>query len=409
MKKLWEKRSFTQKIVFSFLIIVFLIILLGGVTYNSFIKMERLSDELTQTLMLDMFLDETMGSHRKWINDLAHFLLLGRDFEGELNPRFCDFGEWYYSFEPPDERIRKVHKEIEKPHRLLHQTAKEIVKLYDFSYSKFDALLTERRNDHLRWKSTLRRAIDQKDNKALSRCLLDEKSCDFGQWYYTYFSQDEEIIKYLSLIRKPHQQIHEAAKQIKGHGMQNQWDKAGALFVQKIFPASEKFINYLLDLEEVVNQKTQYNLRAIDIYHTQTIPAMEKLQSMVDEIRSTLMARIDKLDRQYQALTKRSKNFIIFSILLTLFLAILYSFLIPPGLTKPIRQLTHFANRIAAGGDLSETIILKNHDEIGQLASSFNEMIKALKKSKKELKIGGKTLRKKWNPAPGICRRLTSS
>ena len=119
MERTWNKIGFTQKIIFSFLIMVFLIILLGGVTYNSFIKMERLSDELTQTLMLDMFLDETMGSHRKWINDLAHFLLLGRDFKGELNPRLCDFGQWYYTFVPPDRRLRKVHMEIEKPHRLL--------------------------------------------------------------------------------------------------------------------------------------------------------------------------------------------------------------------------------------------------------------------------------------------------
>ena len=47
------------------------------------------------------------------------------------------------------------------------------------------------------------------------------------------------------------------------------------------------------------------------------------------------------------------------------------------------------------GAASSETIQIKNRDEIGQLASSFNRMIQALRKSREELEEWGKTLEKK--------------
>lgn len=390
-----RQTTFSRKIISRFLIILTLMAILGIVTYLAFIKMEHLSKELNQTLLLDMFLDETMGSHRKWMNDLAHVFLLGRSFQGSLNYYCCDFGKWYYSFHSPDREIKKIHEQIEKPHRILHQSAEEIVKLYRPANEKMGHLLADKKNDHMKWMCEFYKAIESKDKNWLSTLPIEEDICSFGQWYNSHQSYDLELEKHIQSVGEPHQIIHLKAKEILTLCQKNQWEKANKLLTEKIFPANEQVLQHFADLETLVHERIDDNQKAKEIYISRTVPAMEELQGLVDGIRSILMTRIAQLEQQYHLLAERSRHFIIFAIIFILFLAVLYAFLIPPGLTKPIRELTNFANRIAAGGNLSETITLANQDEIGQLASAFNEMILALRKSKQELEDWGKTLEKK--------------
>ncbi len=73
----------------------------------------------------------------------------------------------------------------------------------------------------------------------------------------------------------------------------------------------------------------------------------------------------------------RSNRFIIFSALITGLLAILLSIVFSRELTKNIKSLEKTLSKVSKG-QLSEAKIL-SQDEIGNLASSFNEMIKTLK------------------------------
>jgi len=53
-------------------------------------------------------------------------------------------------------------------------------------------------------------------------------------------------------------------------------------------------------------------------------------------------------------------------------------------LIKPINQIRN-ANREMAKGNLDQKIILQNHDEVGELAESFNSMVSKLKEARENL------------------------
>jgi len=326
------------------------------------------------------------------MNDLAHTFLLGRHFEGNLDYRGCDLGKWYYSFEPPNKEIKRIHREIEKPHRILHESANEVLNLFNFTYTELEHLITIGKGEHLRWVRAIHKTLEQKDISHLPSFLRSAEECNFHQFYSVHLAKNTGIEKYAPLLDKVHRKLHESAEHITNFSSQGRWNQAQRVYAQDFFPASEELMNYLSDLEGVIQEQAERNQRAKRIYVTRTVPAMEEVQHLVDKIRSMLMTRISDLEQQYQSLARRSKNFIIFSILFIIILATLYSFLIPPSLTKTIRRLTDFANRIALDGDLSDTITIENQDEIGQLASSFNKMIQALRRSKEELERWGKTL-----------------
>ncbi len=64
---------------------------------------------------------------------------------------------------------------------------------------------------------------------------------------------------------------------------------------------------------------------------------------------------------------------------------VVLSLLMATLLTRPMKELSRTANRIA-GGDLSERAHIKNRDEIGQLANNFNQMADELEHNIDELR-----------------------
>jgi nitrate/nitrite-specific signal transduction histidine kinase len=63
--------------------------------------------------------------------------------------------------------------------------------------------------------------------------------------------------------------------------------------------------------------------------------------------------------------------------------------------SKPLDKLVSIIDYIREKKDLSKKVDIETKDELGNLASAFNEMIEDLKKSKKELENYSKTLEKK--------------
>jgi len=85
---------------------------------------------------------------------------------------------------------------------------------------------------------------------------------------------------------------------------------------------------------------------------------------------------------------------IIFAIIAFLVIALTISISINRNVTHPVRELVKGTKKIAEG-DLSYSIPTKTQDEIGQLASSFNQMTQDLKKADEKLLDWGKTLEQK--------------
>lgn len=72
-------------------------------------------------------LSDKMTDHFKWAEGLSvGTILLGREFTGQLDHKKCRFGEWYYSYTPP-EALQEKFKKIEEPHMKLHATASKVI------------------------------------------------------------------------------------------------------------------------------------------------------------------------------------------------------------------------------------------------------------------------------------------
>jgi len=61
--------------------------------------------------------------HIDWINALEDSLISDIEFTKSRDPRMCEFGKWYDSFNTDDEDLRSLLKEFDAPHKKIHALA----------------------------------------------------------------------------------------------------------------------------------------------------------------------------------------------------------------------------------------------------------------------------------------------
>jgi len=88
------------------------------------------------------------------------------------------------------------------------------------------------------------------------------------------------------------------------------------------------------------------------------------------------------------------RNTIFIAIIISVLSAILAGWLMSGKISKPINLLANASEKVAQG-DLHILVNVKSSNEIGVLASSFNQMVVSLRKSRNKLKQWGKELEKR--------------
>jgi len=99
---------------------------------------------------------------------------------------------------------------------------------------------------------------------------------------------------------------------------------------------------------------------------------------------------LDEVDRQNHELLERQRNsdegaatatvlIAVFSSLLAIAFGLIVAYRTATGVTAPLTSLIHVAEQIGQTGDLDHNIDVRGKDEIGQLARTFDSMVKYLK------------------------------
>ncbi|MBX3101526.1 MAG: HAMP domain-containing protein [Bacteroidetes bacterium] len=104
--------------------------------------------------------------------------------------------------------------------------------------------------------------------------------------------------------------------------------------------------------------------------------------SYVPALRAGLVVKIDT-EEAFESISALRK-LLITIVGITLFVVIFAALSVARSITKPIRKLRGFAE-VVASGDLSQRISLKEQNEIGVLANTFNTMVDNLNESNRKL------------------------
>ncbi|MFC1501945.1 cache domain-containing protein [bacterium] len=113
------------------------------------------------------------------------------------------------------------------------------------------------------------------------------------------------------------------------------------------------------------------------------ISAYEPIRNMDEKIIGILY--VGMLEEKFNDLRKNTILVFLSIALITIFSAIIVSYLLARGILKPVKGLV-FASEQLAGGDLKYRVKPQTNDEIGELAKTFNFMAESLKERDEKLK-----------------------
>lgn len=256
----WENTTIKAKISIGMGILVFLIIVLAIYSYSGVSGIVSDAKEVIAGNRLDSEMTQREVDHLKWAKSLNAYLTDKniKELNIQLDPTKCALGKWLYGQERENAEklipaIVPLLKEIEEPHKQLHQSARkisEVMRNVDDSLGEF---LLAREIDHLMWAQGVSSAI--LGRKKDLDVQLDYHECSLGKWFYSpetkkVFGSNEELGAILGNIDKPHIGLHESAKKIKAALVDGNFDKANDIFAMET-------IQCLKEVQDVLKKGVQ--------------------------------------------------------------------------------------------------------------------------------------------------------
>lgn len=136
-------------------------------------------------------------------------------------------------------------------------------------------------------------------------------------------------------------------------------------------------------IDSYIDQFTDKSFIALDeTSGNRVLINIRVLESVGDVVVGSLYIRGD-LEKQYQEISNIALIFVTATII-AIAIAIIVSMLVARSITQPIGEMREQALRIAKG-DYSHTIDIKAHDELGQLAETFNQLAERIEETQEAM------------------------
>jgi len=220
----WKDLTIGKKIGTGFGIVIILLIILGTLSFTGVGGIVNNASEVIDGKDLDGELAQKEVDHLNWIGAVNE--LLSDESVYELNVETdhtkCGFGKWLYGegrkkAEALVPTLAPLFKEIEEPHKHLHESAISIADVYKNADLGLPEFIAQKQIDHLNWAAAIQNAMLNNAEKIETQA--DHTLCGFGKWLYgeeaAKTSQSDTVLAArLQEIKEPHKRLHGTAKNI---------------------------------------------------------------------------------------------------------------------------------------------------------------------------------------------------
>jgi methyl-accepting chemotaxis protein len=125
---LFKNLSVGRKFFLSFGFIFLLVLILGIFWQRGIVAIKDIEERKNDLIELKEKLREMQLIHYRWVIDLRETVGEREKFKGELDPKKCIFGAWYYSYALPYPELKELFDALETPHERLHHSGVSVLK-----------------------------------------------------------------------------------------------------------------------------------------------------------------------------------------------------------------------------------------------------------------------------------------
>ncbi|MBF0549773.1 MAG: CZB domain-containing protein [Deltaproteobacteria bacterium] len=347
------------------------VLLLGLVALAGLMGVDHLVSDAKEVIKgnrIDGLLAQKEVDHLIWANKVNALMTDDRvtTLDVELDHRKCGFGTWLYS---PDRALVEkwiptlapLLKQIEQPHKALHDSARKIKEVFHRVDSTLPERLAEKEADHLIWAAAVRDAL--MEHKTKLDVQMDPDKCGLGKWLASdqarqaYQGGTPEFKEVFDKLTSAHRKMHESAARMDG--LMTTPDEAATIFRVETLPWLENTLAGLRALRRAVRLEMEGARKAYQIYAEETVPALNQVKTILGQIRGQARGHV-MTDEVMLGQAQETKVRVIILGALAVFAGIFLAFLITRGIVTTLRQVS---GHIDEGAD--------------QLASATSQMVSA--------------------------------
>ncbi len=331
---------------------------------NKVLMVEKVVDHLNWTMKLQSL----------FASDDVHEVLVQTD------DHKCGLGKWLYGEETQalansDPELGRLLKEIEAPHKHLHESAINIGLTYvDFDLA-LQNMISERWIDHLSWTERLANSVLSKEPFDGG---LDPEQCPFGQWYHAYKAENPEFANLLHEWEGPHRRLHESARKIVDAQKAGNYSDAASIFAAETNPTLDELQMAYQHTSSWMGQMAKSQTNAQAIFANETQQHLQTVEGKLAALTEYFNNEAANASTEMHADISSSNMLMIIFAIAGVLIGIFAAFIITRGIAGPVSKMASVAESISTG-DIDHSIDLDSKDEIGLLAVSFRNLIDYMK------------------------------
>lgn len=323
------------------------------------------------------FLAEKEIDHLKWVNALTDLFTVNKEFDKQLDPHKCSFGKWYYELMESEEvkhlpaAAQQALREIEEPHKKLHESAAHIKEVYVPIDMTLEGMLADRWIDHLNW-------LKEMDIMLMTgsefKGGLDGHQCAFGKWYYSYHTNDSKLNAFLNKIEQPHLKLHDLGKQIVRAYNSGNKTQAQQIYTSELVPIINELENLFGDARNYIKNATEQKEKSIEIYQKETMTHLAAVQERLKKISKAYKQEATEIEKE--AIQTASSSILLNGIiaLVATVIGVVLGIVISRNITVPINKALKLANEVANYDLTCENLCSDSRDEVGELSCALDTM-----------------------------------
>jgi methyl-accepting chemotaxis protein len=368
MRKVWTvgKRTYA-----GYGVILGLLIVVGGIAYWGTATMAARSDEGVERNELSRSLIQREIDHLNWANQVN--ALLTDDSVTELHvqtdPTQCAFGKWYYS----DERrqaeamipgLSEILAKIDQPHAHLHESAKEIGKVFVQADKELSGFLREKKIDHLNWMHKVKDAMLDSE-KTATGVEADPTRCGLGRWILSERTvaltrQDSDFATKMKTLVEHHNALHGSTQAIDAKLAAADREGARQEYMTSTEPAAHRTLATVDELIVWSDAQMEGMSKANNIYAAKTKPALHSVQEALGKASDVVEKEVQTSNKQLRDTAGQTQLAAIAVSAISFVLGCAIAVLLARSLVKVLRGVSH---RLAEGSRYTR-------DAAGQVSSS---------------------------------------
>ena len=339
-----------QRIRIGFGIVVILLILLGVLSIRGVGTIVDNAGQVIQGNKLDAVLAQKEVDHLNWANKVNTLLTddTVHKIDVQLDHRTCACGKWLYgegraNAEALVPSLKPLFKDLEEPHKRLHDSAAEIVKIYRYTDPSLGYFLREKKTDHLEWAHRVKDVFVDRTLKTID-VEMDHQKCDLGKWLFSKEvtekkKDDPEFAALIRELEEPHKKYHDSAKTIQKLLDEGKRDEAGAYYVEYTKPLADETLNKIDAILAWHDKKMEGMKLADAVYVHKTVPELKEVQRILNEVRTETKKNVMTDEIMLNAAKSTKWNVSLVGVV-AIGLAVIFAFLISGGIIRILNKIS---------------------------------------------------------------------